>query len=149
PIEWAKPAVSNAVIGRAESRPDCNPARNSSTPVPMLLTTPMPVITTRSSAALGLVPMGSPLVRSAGSVPACGFGHDLVDAVQVDHPAKLRLVDLDAEHSLETGEDLDGAQRVRAVVLLESAALGDHAGVDFQDLADDFLDLLLAFLYRS
>src|SRR5690349_13321851 len=136
PLACAKPVVSNAVIGLTPLLPDRSPARKPGTPMPTLLITPRPVITTvRSGCCFAFT------VRLRSGLGGCsGLVDDRDDAVEVDHPGQLGLVDLDAEGALQRREDLDGAQRVGVVVLLEQTGVGHLLRLDLEDLAHDVLD---------
>src|SRR4051812_18125702 len=111
-------------MGLTPDRPARRPAVNSDTPVPMLVTAPMPVMTTRGAALRRTTARSSDSLGRTGSARA-GLGDDGVDTLEVDHPAQLGLVDGDAERALEGGQDLDRAQRVGVVVLLEQARRAD------------------------
>src|SRR5215469_16351422 len=113
-------------MGEAPLRPSRTAAVKASTPVPMLLTAPSPVMTTRR-----LVPLVStaPLLSTAdlsGTVgPHCVLlGHG-EDAGQVPHVLQLILRDDDAGLLLDPGQDRDQGQGVGMVVLDEVAGVGE------------------------
>ncbi|CAM5699483.1 hypothetical protein SANTM175S_10133 [Streptomyces antimycoticus] len=66
PFAWSNPSTSNTVIGLAPLLPARSPRRNSSTPIPILETTPRPVITTLR----GLACPDSAIPSPSSAVPA-------------------------------------------------------------------------------
>jgi len=63
--------------------------------------------------------------------------HPLTDRAEVLHLRQLRLRDLDPVPLLDARQDLDRAQRVRAVLLHEVGRVRDLIGFELQHLRDD------------
>src|SRR5437879_3374253 len=82
----------------------------------------------------------SSALRPGGELLAGSLGDNLADALEVDHPAEFGLVDLDLELFLERGKDLDGTQRVRAVILVEQTGVADLVLVKLKNVAHDLFD---------
>src|SRR6266540_3166957 len=120
---------SNLVILRIPLRPEVAPAQKSSTPMPIGVTGPMPVITTLRSADTEL------------------GGHELDGLPHGLHSVHLLLGDLDVPLLLEGQDGLDEVERVRVQILGEPGVGGHlalvHGQLLRQDLADPGLDLSL------
>src|SRR5438093_1454027 len=121
--------ASNRVIPWIPLRPEVAPAQKASTPMPIGVTGPMPVITTLRSVDTEL------------------GGHELDGLPDGLHAVHLLLGDLDVPLLLEGQDGLHEVERVRVQVLREPRVGGHLALVDGQllrqDLADPSLDLSL------
>src|SRR5579863_8270819 len=122
-------------MGRAPDRPSRSAPVNSATPVPMLLMTPRPVMTTRLRAG------------AAGSCPMRlgGFHerHDhLVRTLDVPHVRQQALLDGDMESALQRGQDLDSLKGVGFELVPEMAGRADPLDIDLEDDRDDLPDLI-------
>src|SRR5689334_7288456 len=108
--------------------PSISPCHVASLPMPRGEIMPMPVMTTRR------------LVKRVGVFWLLRFGVfvDVLDGV-LDLADLLRLIvgNLDAELFLESHDQLDGIERVRAEVLNERSLRGDLLRVDAELLDDD------------
>src|SRR6185503_3609442 len=116
-------AASNLVIGAAPDRPARRPAQDSATVLPTGVTSPRPVTTTRRTR---LFP--DFLVEILESV---AYGAQLL---------RFFVRDVDVEFLLESHDQLDGVEAVRAEILHETGLGSQLLPFDAQLLDDDVLD---------
>ncbi len=109
---------------------------NSSTPVPMLDSTPRPVRTTRLSD--DAISSTFPVRAGRHLLPSSRIGDVAADAPKIRHPLEIGLVDDDGSNSVPATPGSRWRAASRAVLLLEQALVRDFVLL-LKDVADDFL----------